>query len=161
MFLRLLLCVSLATLGLAGCSMFDNKKDKPATEKKKKDEKPKPATIKDQSNDPAFQSFLGRLRIAVAQKDKRQISEMMAPSFGYRWDDVPPGETPFDYWDKNNYWPELETLLSQRFVPHESYMVAPAQFASDPNYRNFRVGIRQFSGSWRLAYFVTGEDILQ
>jgi hypothetical protein len=159
MFPRLLLCATIATLGLAGCSMFDNKKDKPPT--KKKDDKPKEATIKDQSNDPSFQSFIGRLRTAVAHKDRREIAQMMAPSFGYRWDEAPAGETPFDYWDKNNLWPELEALLTQRFVPHESYMVSPPQFATDPNYRNFRVGVRQFSGSWRLAYFVTGEDLLQ
>src|SRR3954468_13866260 len=126
MILRLLLCAMIASLGLTGCS-FD-KKDKKATEEKKK---PKEPTIKDQSNDPNFQAFVGRLKLAVAQKDRRELSEMMAPGFGYRWDEPPAGETPFDYWDKNNLWPQLEALLSMRFVPHESYMVSPPQFASD------------------------------
>ena len=158
MFLRLLLCAFLLSLGLSGC--FDNDQKKPSAEvKKKKDPKKEPT--KDLSNDPSFQSFVGRLRMAVAQKDQREIATMMAPGFGYRWDQAPEGETPFDYWDKNNAWPELEAVLAAKFVPHEGYMVAPPKFATDPTYRGYRAGVRQVSGSWKLVYFITGEDLLQ
>jgi hypothetical protein len=155
MFFRLLLCALVPMLGLSGC--FDNDKKKPKTEAKKKKEWP----TADLSNDPSFQAFVGRLRQAVSQKDQREIAQMMAPSFGYRWDQPPEGETPFDYWDKNHAWAELESLLGSKFVPHEGYMVAPPQFAADPAYRGYRVGVRQFNGSWKLAYFITGEDVLQ
>jgi hypothetical protein len=155
MFFRLLLCALVATLGLSGC--FDNDKKKPGTEAKKKKETPSA----DVSNDPSFQSFVGHLRQAVAKKDRREIAELMAPSFGYRWDQGPEGETPFDYWDKNSAWGDLSSVLATKFVPHEGYMVAPPQFATDPAYRGYRVGVRQFNGSWKLAYFITGEDVLQ
>ncbi|HEV7404049.1 MAG TPA: hypothetical protein VGO11_14010 [Chthoniobacteraceae bacterium] len=157
MFFRLLLCAMFATLGLSGC--FDNDKKKPGTEAKKKDEKKK-ETTQDLSMDPTFQAFVGRLRAAVGQKDRREIAEAMAPSFGYRWDQGPEGETPFDYWDKNSAWGDLASVLATKFVPHEGYMVAPPQFAADPAYHGYRVGIRQFNGSWKLAYFVTGQDII-
>jgi hypothetical protein len=154
MFFRLL-CVLLAMLGLSGC--FDNDKKKPGTEAKKKKEEP----TKDLSNDPSFQAYVGHLRQAVGKRDQREIAQLMAPNFGYRWDQPPEGETPFDYWDKNNAWPELEKVLSSKFVPHEGYMVAPPEFAADPAYRAYRAGVRQVNGSWKLAYFVTGEDVLQ
>src|SRR3954464_10849122 len=98
MFFRLL-CVLLAMLGLSGC--FDNDKKKPDAEAKKKK---KQEQTQDVSNDPSFQSFVGHLRQAVANKDQREIAQLMAPSFGYRWDQPPEGETPFDYWDKNHAW---------------------------------------------------------
>lgn len=159
---RLLLCISIAALGLSGCSMFDNQKPKPGTEKKKDEKKKKEKeTTPDASNDPTFSSFVGRLRSAVGQKDRQEIAAVMAPGFGYRWDQAPEGETPFDYWDKNNAWGELASVLATKFVPHEGYMVAPPQFAVDPSYRGYRVGLRQFNGSWRMVYFVTGEDLLQ
>lgn len=164
MFFRLLLCAIVATLAFSGCSMFDKEKPKAQTKaqldaKKKKDAKKEAA--KDVSNDPSFQSFVGRLRVAVAQKDRRELAEMMAPGFGYRWDQAPEGETPFDYWDKNNAWAELETVLASRFAPHEGFMVAPPKFVTDSDYRGYRAGVRQFNGSWKLAYFITGEDVLQ
>jgi hypothetical protein len=34
-------------------------------------------------------------------------------------------------------------------------MVAPPEFATDPNYHGYRVGIASVSGTWKLAYFVT------
>ena len=156
MYFRLLLCALIATLALSGC--FDNDKKKPGTEKKKEDKKKE--VTPDVSNDPTFQAFVGRLRSAVGQKDRREIAEALAPGFGYRWDQPPEGETPFDYWDKNNAWGELAAVLAQKFVPHEGYMVAPPQFASDPGYHGYRAGVRQFNGSWKLAYFVTGQDII-
>jgi hypothetical protein len=155
MYFRLLLCALVLTLGLSGC--FDNDKKKPGTEAKKKKEAP----TADLSNDPSFQSFVGHLRQAVAKKDQREIAQLMAPSFGYRWDQPPEGETPFDYWDKNSAWGDLSSVLATKFVPHEGYMVAPPQFAADPSYRGYRVGVKQVNGSWKLVYFITGEDLLQ
>jgi hypothetical protein len=34
-------------------------------------------------------------------------------------------------------------------------MVAPPQFAFDPEYHGYRAGITMVNGSWRFAYFVT------
>lgn len=161
MFFRLFLCAMFATLGLSGC--FDNDKKKPSPEATKKEDKKKKKeeAAQDVSMDPTFQAFVGRLRVAVSKRDRHEIAEVLAPGFGYRWDQGPEGETPFDYWDKNSAWGDLATVLSTKFVPHEGYMVAPPQFASDSAYRGYRVGVRQFNGSWKLAYFITGEDVLQ
>jgi hypothetical protein len=123
--------------------------------KKKDDEAKKP--MKDQSHDQNFQAFLGRLRIAVEKHDTAMLATMMTPDFGYRWDDGPPGETPFMYWDQHKLWGELSNLLMQNFGPSEMYMVAPMQVISDPNYTGYRVGARTIRGSWRLAYFVSGD----
>ena len=47
------------------------------------------------------------------------------------------------------------SVLAQRFVPKENYMVAPPQFATDPQYTGYRAGIeRMVNGSWKFAYFV-------
>lgn len=163
MFPRLLLCAALIVLGFAGCQTPEKKKEKEkakteAAEKKKKKEEP---TMRDMSSDTSFQAFVGHLRTAVSRRDRAEIASLMAPDFGYRWDEAPAGETPFDYWDKNNVWPELESILGNRFVPHENYMVAPAHFVTDSDYRGYRAGVRLVNGSWKLAYFITGEDLLQ
>ena len=123
--------------------------------KKKDDEEKK--VMKDQSHEQNFQAFLGRLRIAVAKKDTVMMASMMTPDFGYRWDDGPPGETPFMYWDQHHLWGELSNLLTQPFAPSEMYMVAPPQVISDPAYTGYRVGARTIRGSWKLAYFVSGD----
>ena len=106
------------------------------------------------SNDPTFQAFVGRLRIAVNKRDRTMLSSMMTTDFGYRWDNAPPGELAFDYWDKHNLWGDLAGLLRQRFGPNDNYMVAPLQIITDPNYPGYRVGMRMVRGSWRFAYFV-------
>ena len=124
---------------------------------KKKDDADK-QPFKDQSGDQAFQAFLGRLRNAVAKQDHAMLSSLMAPDFGYRWDNPPPGETPFIYWDQHNTWPELAATLRADFVPHERYMVAPASAVNDPNYKGYRAGIRIVGGSWKFGYFVTSEQ---
>lgn len=139
----------------AGC----NSPEKQEKAKAKKEKAAKPE-IRDASQDTNFQSFLGRLRIAVSKRDQAMISSMLAPDFGWRWESPQPG-TPFEYWTQNNSWGELEQLLQQRFTPSGVYMVAPPAFVSDPNYRGYRVGIRQVNGAWRLAYFIAGEDLLQ
>lgn len=141
-FLPLLLCAA-----LAGCE----------SPYKKSDEEEKKEPLKNQVKDPTFLAFVGRLKIAVAKKDRAMILSMMTSDFGYRWDNPPPGEQPFDYWDKHNLWGELNNLLRQPFVPNDRYLVAPPQVTLDPNYRGYRVGMRTVRGAWRFAYFVPGE----
>lgn len=143
--LRVLL-LPLLVIALAACQ---------APYKKKDDADKQP--FKDQSGDQGFQSFLGRLRRAVANKDRRMLATLMAPNFGYRWDNAEPGETPFSYWDQHNTWPELETTLRATFVPHERFMVAPAAVVNDPNYKGYRAGMCLVGGSWRFGYFVPSE----
>ena len=87
------------------------------------------------------------------------LQSMMAPNFGYRWDDPPPGDNVFTYWDMNNLWPEVEKVLAQKFVPFRAeggdlYMVAPPEMTTDPDYAGYRAGIRLVMGSWKFAYFV-------
>lgn len=147
MFSRALLCL-LAAVALAGCETPYKKKDK---------EEQQP--MKDQSGDTSFQAFVGRLKIAVARKDLPMIASMMTSDFGYRWDTPPPDENVFTYWDQNNLWPELSALLQERFVPSDLYMVSPPQVVADPNYRGYRVGMRIVGGSWKFAYFVSGEGV--
>ncbi len=146
MFLRCLLCLSILTCFCA-CKT-------PYKEKDKEDAKP----LKDQSSDTTFQAFVGRLRIAVAKRDRAMLESVMAPSFGYRWDvtsPMPP-DAVFAYWDEQNLWPELSGILRERFMAEGLYMVAPPP---DDQYRGYRAGLRVVGGSWKFAYFVSGEAI--
>ncbi|MCE9610693.1 MAG: hypothetical protein K8R23_10910 [Chthoniobacter sp.] len=144
--------LTLLIFALAGCEALQ----KPPY-KKKDDEDKKP--MKDQAGDQAFQSFLGRLRQAVAKRDHATLTSLMVPAhdFGYRWDTPPAGETPFAYWDQRNLWPELAKTLRETFVAHELYMVAPPAVATQPDYPGFRAGMRIVGGSWKFAYFVPAE----
>jgi len=108
----------------------------------------------DQSGDMAFQAFLGRLNRAVAAHDLQTIASMMTTNFGYRLDPPGEGDGVFQYWDQNNIWPYLQNVLNQRFVPKNNFMVAPAQFASNPQYNDYRAGMLLMNGSWKFAYFV-------
>jgi hypothetical protein len=137
-------------LALASCQAPYHKKDADA-------KKP----MQDQSGDQAFQSFLGRLRMAVKKQDEAMLTSLMTSDFGYRWDPPPPGESIFQYWSMNNLWPVLDGVLHQKFVENGVYMVAPAQVVTDPNYHGYRVGLRTVRGSWKLAYFVPGEGAPQ
>ncbi|MDD5348951.1 MAG: hypothetical protein PHQ12_01950 [Chthoniobacteraceae bacterium] len=147
MHLRPLLFWSVAALvavsGFSGCSSL----------KKKKQEK-KPGDMADVSADTSFQAFQGRLRKAVAKRDTQMLGSMMTANFGYSWE--PGGEGPgvFDYWDRNNLWPELELVLREKFVPSGNFMVAPPQATYDTNYKGYLAGLHQVNGSWRFAYFV-------
>ena len=146
-----LVLAAVALLPLAGCgTLFDKKKQE---EKKKKEEDAK----KDASKDPNFQAFIGRLRTAVARKDYAMLQSMMAPDFGYRWDNPPPGDNVFTYWDLNNIWPEVARILREPFVPHGDYMVAPPELVTNPGAVTYRAGMRRYVGSWRFAYFVPPE----
>jgi hypothetical protein len=145
MIFRFLLCLVLAG-ALAGCESPYKKSD--AADKK---------PLKDQGKDQSFQAFVGRLRIAVAKKDRAMLASMMTTDFGYRWDNPAPGELAFDYWDQNNVWPALSEVLQKKFDAHDLYMVAPAEAITDPQYSGYRAGMRIVGGSWRFAYFVPGE----
>jgi hypothetical protein len=140
---------------LPGCKSPEKKEQ----EKAKKEKAAKPE-IPDMSTDTNFQAFLGRLRTAVGKRDRQMLSSLLAPDFGWRWENPAPGN-PFDYWDQSNTWGELEKLLHERFTPSGVYMVSPPAFASDPKYRGYRMGIRLVNGGWKFAYFITGEDLLQ
>ena len=141
---RLLTFLLLSAFLLTGCFERKNPKDKVK----------KGAPTKDQSDDIAFQSFVGRLQIAAHRRDLQTLSSLMAPNFGYRWDDAPQGENAFSYWDRNNLWGELTSVLKNRWVPYDGFMVAPPQLAEDPDYAGFRAGLRQVNGAWRFVYFV-------
>ncbi len=145
MLLRLCL-IFFVTLALASCSN---------PEHKKKPKKPPEPSMKDASSDVSFQSFLGQLRVAVANHDVRMIASMMTSNFGYRLDPPGEGEGVFQYWDDKGVWPELKLVLRDSFVPKGNYMVSPKQFATDPNYHGYRAGIALVGGSWKFAYFVT------
>lgn len=145
MTLRILLCI-LSALALGGCE---------APYKKADDAEKRP--LKYQAKDQNFQAFLGRLRTAVGKRDRAVMASMMASDFGYRWDEAPPGETPFDYWDQQDLWDELAKILRARFEPNDLYLVAPPEVVTDPKYAGWRVGMRIVGGSWRFAYFVPAE----
>ena len=145
MILRSLVCLLMVAL-LAGCESPYQKSD--AAEKEK---------MKDQSKDPSFQAFIGRLRTGVAKRDRAMLSSMMTGDFGYRWENPPPGESVFDYWDQQNVWPELSKVLQEKFEPNDLYMVAPRAVITDPHYPGYRAGMRLVGGSWKFAYFVPGE----
>lgn len=135
-----------------------------AARKKKKAEKkeepaPKPKDIPDAGGDVSFQSFVGRLRKAVGARDIPVLASMMTSNFGYLLEPEEgysgEGEGVFRYWDENGLWPELQSIVNEKFVPNGNFMVAPPQFASDPpNYTGYRAGLIRLGGSWRFAYFV-------
>lgn len=140
-------------LALGGCKTpSDKEKTKKAALKKKAK-----VELREESSDVDFQSFVGRLRKAVAAHDVSTLSEMMTPDFGYRLNPEASGDGVFKYWDENNLWPELEGILSEKFVKKGAFMVAPPQFADESlNYDGYRAGIRRVNGSWKFAYFVNG-----
>jgi len=138
----LLVCVTI--FALAGCQAPYK-----ASEKKRDQQK------LNASNDPTFQAFVGRLRLAVQKKDQEMLRSLMAPDFGYRWDNPPPGDNVFTYWDLNNLWPELTALLQKQMMPLDDFMVSPPEFAEHPdNFAGYRLGLKQIMGAWRFVYFV-------
>jgi hypothetical protein len=158
--MRILLTSLLAlTFVFSGCQTPSQKeKTKQAALKKKANAKLR------EPEDVDFQAFVGRLRKAVAKRDVTTIKSMMTENFGYKLDPRMEGIEPndsgpgvFQYWDQEDLWPELDGILSERFVKKGNFMVAPPQFA-DPslNYDGYRVGITRVRGSWKFAYFVNG-----
>lgn len=128
----------------------------------KKEEKERAAEIRentmaDVSDDISFQSFVGRLRGAVRERDAHTIAPMMTSNFGYQLEPLGEGAGVFEYWDENNVWPELELILDESFKPLGQFMVAPPEFARNPmGYTGYRAGLIMVRGSWRFAYFVDG-----
>ena len=127
-------CLAL-TFVLAGCAAEKEKQKKKDATEKKQEQSQKVA------EDPTFLAFLGRLRIAVANKDHDAITATMTADFGYRWDTAPVGDNVFTYWDLNESWPVLTKLLREKFTAHDGYMVAPAAVATDPAFHGFRAGM--------------------
>jgi hypothetical protein len=146
-------------VALSGCQTWNKEKEKKAALKKRTKVAPR-----EESSDVDFYAFLGRLRKAVAARDVPMLKSMMTDNFGYKlepkWEGVEPKpDTPgvFQYWEEQDLWPEVEGILSEKFVKYKGYLVAPPQFA-DPsvNYDGYRAGIRRVNGSWKFAYFVNG-----
>ena len=138
---------------LSGC------KTPPKADKAKKEalNKKTKANLREESSDVDFQSFVGRLRKAVAAHDMNTLAGMMTTDFGYNLKPEMSGDGVFKYWDEQNLWPELDGILSEKFVKKGEYMVAPPQFADESlNYDGYRAGIRRVNGSWKFAYFVNG-----
>lgn len=155
----LLRFVLLAALGTTVVSCHSSATKKPkktppaATKKEAKIDPRKEATDVD------FDAFVGRLRKAVSMHDMNTIASMMTPNFGYQLDPPLEGDGVFQFWDERNIWPELEGVLSEKFVKSSDtdFMVAPPQFAdASLGYQGYRAGIRRINGSWKFAYFVTG-----
>ncbi len=155
---KILATASLALcLALAGCKTTP---DEPRTNNKAAETKPKPKVpnIPDQSSDVNFQAFVSRLRQAVSHHDVETIAAMMTTSFGYRLEPLGEGAGVFEYWDQNNIWPELQLVMNERFAPKGNYMVAPPEFAKEnAEFTGYRAGIVLENGSWKFAYFVSGQ----
>ncbi len=147
----------------AGCKTTpETEKPKPAATTADKPKPKKPVTtMRDMRGDMAFQSFVGRLRQAVAAKDTHAIAEMMTNNFGYHLNPDLEGEGVFAYWDQNNVWPELQLVVREPFVPfgdlRDGFMVSPPEFATAAStYTGYRAGIQLVNGAWKFAYFVNG-----
>ena len=151
--INVLTCVLLSLALMTGGCQSPEKKKK-ATKQEAKPAKVKPGQ---ETTDVDFDGFISRLRKAVTARDMKTIAEMMTADFGYSLNPERSGEGVFQYWDENNLWPELEGILSEKFVKKQEYMVAPPQFADQSlNYDGYRAGIRRVNGSWKFAYFVDG-----
>jgi hypothetical protein len=153
--MRILLTSVLAlAFVFAACQTPQQKKEKLKQAELKKKAK---ANLREESTDVDFQAFVGRLRKAVAKRDVETIKSMMTEDFGYKLEPPMSGPGVFQYWEQENLWPELDGVLSERFVKKGAFMVSPPQFA-DPslNYDGYRIGITRVRGSWKFAYFVNG-----
>jgi len=140
-------------IGLSGCQTPSQKEKERKAALKKKTK----AELREENSDVDFQAFVGRLRKAVAAHDVNTLASMMTPDFGYSLNPEKSGEGVFKYWDEQNLWPELDGILSEKFVKKGDYMVAPPQFADESlNYDGYRAGLRRVNGSWKFAYFVNG-----
>lgn len=147
----------LCALVFSGCASTSKKKKKNVTPAEVRKEEAK----LQESTDVDFQAFIGRLRKAVQARDMNSIAAMMTSDFAYVMGGTPEadkkGEGVFQYWDEKGLWPELEGILSEKFVKKEDFMVAPPQFANPVvEYDGYRVGIRRVNGSWKFVYFVNG-----
>src|ERR1700675_2080574 len=150
----LLTCLLASALAFTGCQTPEQKKEKLKQAELKKKAK---ADLREESTDVDFQAFLGRLPKPIEKRAVEHLKSMMTDDFGYKLDPPMSGPGVFQYWEQENLWPELDGILSERFVKKGDFMVAPPQFA-DPslNYDGYRIGITRVKGSWKFAYFVNG-----
>jgi hypothetical protein len=150
---KLLTALLLIAFVFTACQTPEQKKEKARKEALKKKAK---ADLRE-PQDVDFQAFVGRLRKAVTSRDMATLKTMMTDDFGYKLEPPMAGSGVFQYWDQENLWPELDGILSEKFVKKGNFMVAPPQFA-DPslNYDGYRIGITRVRGSWKFAYFVNG-----
>jgi hypothetical protein len=140
-------------IGITGCQTPSQKEKQQKAALKKKAK----AQAREENSDVDFQAFVGRLLKAVAAHDVNTLATMMTSDFGYSLNPEKSGEGVFQYWDDQNLWPELQGILSEKFVKKGAFMVAPPQFADESvNYDGYRAGIRRINGSWKFAYFVNG-----
>jgi hypothetical protein len=149
----LLTALLISAFFFSGCQTPEQKKEKlkqAALKKKAKADLREPQDVD-------FQAFVARLRKAVAKRDTETLKSMMTDDFGYKLEPPLSGPGVFQYWEQENLWPELDGILSERFVKKGAFWVAPQQFA-DPslNYDGYRAGITRVRGSWKFAYFVNG-----
>ena len=153
--MRILLTSLLAlAFVFAGCQTPQQKKEKLKQAELKKKAK---VDLREESTDVDFQAFLGRLRKAIAKRDVETLKSMMTEDFGYKLEPPMSGPGVFQYWEQENLWPELDGILSERFVKKGAFMVSPPQFAdASLNYDGYRIGITRVRGSWKFAYFVNG-----
>ena len=148
-FAYLLLALAVALAGCKSTPKVDKAKKAALTKNAKADLR--------EDSDVDFQAFVGRLRKAVASHDVNVLAQMMTSDFGYSLKPEKSGEGVFKYWDDQNLWPEIDGILSEKFIKKGEYMVAPPQFANEAlNYDGYRAGIRRINGSWKFTYFVNG-----
>src|SRR4051812_28577343 len=149
--MRIVISVLLAVaVAFTGCASKEKIK-RDALRKKAK------ADLRQENTDVDFQAFVGRLRKAAAAHDVNALAAMMTPDFGYRLNPEGSGGDVFNYWNEQNLWPELDGILSEKFVKKGDFMVAPPQFADESlHYDGYRAGIRRVNGSWKFVYFVNG-----
>ena len=147
-------------VAFTGCkSAAKREKDKKAAESKKD------AQTTEANADVDFQAFVSRLRKAIQLRDMNTLAAMMTPDFAYVMGATEAedrkGDGVFQFWDENGLWPELEGIMSEKFVKKTSgeseFMVAPPQFANPAvEYDGYRAGIQRRNGSWKFVYFVNG-----
>src|SRR6266404_832467 len=89
-------------MALSGCRTPSAKEKAKRAELSKKTK----AKLREESQDVDFQAFLGRLRKAIAARDKETLKTMMTENFGYKlepsWEGIEAtAESPgvFQYWD--------------------------------------------------------------
>ena len=146
----ILLVFAIALTGCKSAAKKEKEKKEALTKKTK-------AKLREENTDVDFQAFIGRLRKAATAHDMKALSSMMTPDFGYSLNPEKSGDGVFQYWDEHGLWPELEGILSEKFLKKGDFMVAPPQFSDDSlNYDGYRAGIRRVQGSWKFAYFVNG-----
>lgn len=155
--MRTIACILLVlSVAFTGCkSAAKREKEKAAAEAKKD------ARTTEDNSDIDFQAFVSRLRKAVQARDANTVASMMTPDFAFVMGATPDadrkGDGVFQFWEENGLWPELEGILSEKFVKKGEFMVAPPQFANEAiDYDGYRAGVRRVGGSWKFAYFVNG-----